>query len=294
MASIPTLEDAVDGFPSGHEERPRRLPQFSPAEAVRRHPVLFAAPIALLVILALAHGLTRAPVYTANARLGIVRVDATAPGALAGFALAGQALAATYSQAIKAAPVTQAVARATRRSTTYVTKHVSAAPVPQTPVFRVSATAEGEAAAQRLADAASTALISYIQDLNRGGPQSALLFKRFQAAARAEADARLIRDERDRRFQDSGTAARAASLAAARARYDSARLQTQALGDAYASSQQGQGSSSLVEVLSTADTASSDRLSKLQLYLIVAVLLGFGAGLALAMWRTSRETRRAF
>lgn len=294
MASTTTLEDALGGRSHGGEERPRRLPRLSPAEAVRRHPVLFVAPIALLLALAAALGLVRDPVYTANSRLGIVRVDATAPGALAGFALAGEALAVTYSQAIKAQQVTQDTAQATKRSRDYVTTHVSSAPVPKTPVFRVTARANGEASARRLANAASIALVGYIQDLSSGGPQSRRLFDRYQVAAREEADARLVRDDRERRYEEDASDARAESLAAASAAYDSAQLQTEALREAYAVSQRGQGSTSLVDVLSTADIATSDRRTRLITNLIIALIAGIGAGLSLAVLRTNREMRRAF
>ncbi len=241
MASTPTLEDPLGGLSPGSEQRPRRPQRLSPAEAVRRHPLLFAGPVALLLVLAAVVGLTRDPVYTASSRLGIVRVDVTAPGALTGFALAGQALAETYSQAIKAQDVIESTARKSGRDTEYVATHVSATPVPQTPVFRVQAWANGDGAAKKLANAASTALLEFIELLNRGGPQAERLFQRFQAAAREEAEALLVRDDRDRQYDDDPTDAHAVSLTAARAKYESAQLQTQALGDAYAASQRGAG-----------------------------------------------------
>src|SRR2546423_13051920 len=80
-------------------------------QAIKRHKLLFALPMILLAAAGVAYAIHKKPSYTAQSRVGIVRVDVSAPGALAGFATAGEALAETFSRTIKSDGVVQPLAQ---------------------------------------------------------------------------------------------------------------------------------------------------------------------------------------
>src|SRR5689334_6644056 len=59
---------------------------------------------------------------------------------------------------------------------------LSAAPIPQSPVFRVVARAPGPRAAIDLANAASTALIAYVNGINQSSPDTTRLYGKLKDA----------------------------------------------------------------------------------------------------------------
>ena len=96
-------------------ERTRRAPPFAPqprvdlVAAVRRHPIVAAFPVVLLVVLAAIAAYNRPAVFTAETRLAVGRVDPSVPGGLVGFTDATRALAERYSRSVRSEAVLQPV-----------------------------------------------------------------------------------------------------------------------------------------------------------------------------------------
>ena len=267
-------------------------PRVSLLAALRRHPVAAALPVLLLVALAIVLGLSRPPNYTAETRLIVGRIDIGAPGALAGFSNATESLASAYSRAVTAEQVIDRTARRTGRSTEALQEQIAATPIPESPVFGVSAIAESEDAAVGLANSVGDSLIDYIRRLNRSNPDARRLLNEFKVASRevirlSDIEARLRRRTR------GGNLAQQNVLQDAAAETEGAQLRRQALREGYQASQQGQSSTQLLQVLNPATDAESDRGEILQLLLAIALIAGVPTGVGLALLRTNRSVRRA-
>src|SRR4051812_5415918 len=113
MASLPELprRTAVSSPAGG---TPPATPSVSPMQAIARHPFVTVLPVLLGLGVALAIGLTRPPVYTAQSRLGIVDINLSAPGALGGFGTGAAQLAQAYARSLSVPEVRAAVARRTQ------------------------------------------------------------------------------------------------------------------------------------------------------------------------------------
>lgn len=264
-------------------------PSVSLIHSARRHWGLVVAPILLFVVAAGFIGLKRDAVYTATTRMNVGRLDSSSPGAVAGFSTATQALASAYSRAVHAEQVVASVAHQLGLSARSVNRRVYATPLPLSPVFEIKGRGRNPQAAIALANATASTLISYLTSLNRSNPDSPRLFRNFTTAAldvqrRARVTARL-----DRAAINSPTPGNRAAADQAHASLEAAVLYRETERALYQSSQQGQSSTSLVQVLARATTASSDRSSRLELLLFLAVAAGLLLGLALATLQASRQ-----
>lgn len=251
-------------------------------------------PILLFVGAAIAVGLAREPNFEAQARLGIARVDVATPGALTAYATASQSLAEAYSRALGADEVLAAIARKTGISRSRINDRVAASPVPGTPVFNVTATADSESAAISLANTASDELINYITQLNRSTSSSEVLLTRLRAISRTLQNAVVEREAAKRAFDETGSAAARRRLVDARAAEQVSQTQLEAVQTAYSTAAQNSATNSLVQLLARASEATSDRRSKLQLAGVAGLIAGVLAGAALALLLGARAARRAF
>jgi hypothetical protein len=165
---------------------------------------------------------------------------------------------------------------------------ISAEPIPNSPVFRVIATAANGPAAVRLANVASSALIAYEGSANTYSPESRRLLHDYRAASLslAHAEATVARAQRD--YTALPDAARKAGLESAQAGRASASLRTQALASAYQLSAESTDTTELVSLLSGAVTAESNHKSKIELLGFVGLLAGLVVGCALAVLREQR------
>lgn len=260
-------EAAADGGP------PTPGPSGSPGAAMRRHPSFLLAPVICLMTLALVVGLARAPTYTANTRLAVGGLSSTSPTELMGFADAAQQLAQTYSRSVQGDAVVAEVARRMHSSREQVSSRLSAAPIPETPVFTLSATAGSSEGAVRLSNLAGQALVSEVSRASQADPPR--LLEQYQAAE-------LERGQISKRI-DELTATHGPGLAAAQSELLAVEARADSLRTAYAAGQQN--ATVPLQIIERADSAGSDRLSVLQLYLFVALILGLVIGAALALFR---------
>lgn len=232
--------------------------------------------------------LLRTPTYTATARLAVGRIDITSPGALSGYAIATQALATGYSRTVTALAVAKPVSAKTGISIKDVQGHVTATPVPESPVFRVEGTAPNPDQAEALANYSSQALIRYAARLNQNNPDSDRLYREYKAAflqrklakqqlniARADADIRPIPKAEE-------------EVDSARSEVEAASLRVDAVGKAYTSSIQSQVATQLIQVISPATEASSDRRSTFMIFAFIGLVIGLLVGAAVAFVRETR------
>jgi len=269
-----------------------RAPLVPVGRSALRHPLLVVLPVFIGLAIGGYLGLSRTPVYTGTVQMSIGRIDLGAPGALAGFSVATQNLASAYSRAINADAVVRPVAAQVRATEESLKRRLSASPVADSPVFIVEAKASSPLLAVKIANLASTSLIDYVTELNRSNPDSQRLLRAFQDAALTYNRLLHAKDAAARAYDISATAAHQRRLNRAGAKTEAALLRRETLRVAYQNSTQGQSSTSLVQTLSPAEKASSDRGSKLQIFLFAGLVGGVMVGLATATWRANR--RRPF
>jgi uncharacterized protein involved in exopolysaccharide biosynthesis len=275
-------------------DNPRMLAPPPPAVSLTRA-MLWNRWIVLLCVvifagIAAAAALLRSPDYTATAKLTIGGIDISAPGALSGYATASEALAAGYSRTVNARAVAKQVSAETGIPVDDVQGHVTGTPIKESPVFRIEATAPNSHQAIELANHSSRALIRYATKLSQTSPDTTRLFARYRAATAQRKQARQRLKTAMADVEADETLASEEEVGSARANLEVASLRVTALQQAYTLSVQGQVSTQLIQVISPATSASSDRRSTFAIYTIIGFVIGLLVGAALAFVRESRFT----
>jgi asparagine synthase (glutamine-hydrolysing) len=267
-------------------EDPNLSTQVGVFEAMRLYWWLVAAPVILLVGVAIALGFLRSPVYTATTSLSI-DFGAESPTSLPGSVSAAQGLADSYARAIEATPVVHAVAGGSGYSEQDVPDHVSATPIPESTIVKVSGSADSDRAAIALTNLAGASLSRYIGTLNKSRRGSAPILSQYQQAEV------VYQDRLDHQLELADAAAANPSdealdleLKRAKVQTQVAELQRQSLASAYQTSQQVYVAP--LTFLSKATSSSSDRNSKLEFFIFVGLLAGLAVGAALATINANR------
>jgi capsular polysaccharide biosynthesis protein len=233
-------------------------------------------------------GLVRDPTYTATSRLSVGRIDITSPGALSGYAVATQALATGYSRTVTALAVVDPLSKQTGLSVEELQDSLSGTPVAESPIFRVEADASSEGQAIELANGASRSLIRYAAQLNQNNPDTVRLYRQYRTAATLRKVARQELQTAKETTSSFPSAAEAVTVAKAQSAFEAANLRVNALEQAYTVSVQSQAATQLLQILSPATRASSDRASTLTILLFVGLVVGMVASAALTGFRESR------
>ncbi len=264
--------------------RPARRPMtpISLLDALRRNLLLVFLPIVVLVSAALLASLIRTPTYTSEARLNVGGVALTTES-IPGYTVAVQFLAISYARAVDATAVVAPVAARLHISPQAVASQVSATPIQNSPVVAIDATSKDPGQAVRLANAMSGALVRYAVHLNSGQSPSRQLLVRYLADSRTLQAANA---------QVQNAPPHSAVQRSAQTRADVARLQLQTTGTLYQQSQAGQSTQNLVQQLTPASPATSDRSSVLQQYAAGGLLAGLLIGVGLAVERANRVSLR--
>ncbi|HYV16564.1 MAG TPA: hypothetical protein VE972_11140 [Conexibacter sp.] len=284
---MPETSERFD-VPAGLDFELSRLPAPAPPgvlESARRHPLLLVGPLLVALALALAVGLTRAPVYTATARLRVAGFDPSVPGALTGYATTAVALAATYSWSVDEPAVVRAVARRAGVTEQRAADALSASAIPESPVFRVRAQGADARRVVAIANAAGAALTHE----RLGMPSAAQRAGRLRALHRAAASLATARAVQHQRQLDPGNAN---ALAQAEAAVAAAQVAFDARRAAYLAGAQAVTATPAVQIVAPARRAVSDRRATLQLLLVIGLAAGLGAGLALALLAERRRAAR--
>jgi capsular polysaccharide biosynthesis protein len=249
-----------------------------------RHPFLLLLPIVVFVLGGLAIGLLRTPVYDAEARINVGRVDVPAY-TLQGVTIGNATLASSYSRALAAPEVITDAAKAAQIPVAEARDNLSSSQIPGSTLIRVEAEGDSSGEARQLANAASLALIDYVTKLNVRQQQSRSLrlYRRAQRETE-EARTRLLRISQTRPN----------SRAAERARVDlrTAELNARTVGARVLGATVAPSPENLLQLVVPAATADSDKSSVLQQSLLIGLVAGLLLGFALALLRANWQIVR--
>ncbi|MCC6832845.1 MAG: hypothetical protein IT200_16020 [Thermoleophilia bacterium] len=261
------------------------------AEAVRARPRLVAGAALLVIVAAIVAGLLRTPVYTASTRMSVARIDSTS-STEAGFQDGVANVANAYARLVSARGVLAEVARTLSVPEDAVSGRLSAAALPDSPMFDVTATAGNADDARVTANAAANALRTYVARITATNPDADRLFQDYQVASRQLATARAALGSARRQADARGATPQDADRAIrAQARVDAAQLRAQAVGDLYRQSLSGTASGNVIQILNPAGPAASDRRRTLVRYAAVGLIAGCLLGLALAVAAPGARSR---
>jgi hypothetical protein len=267
-------------------------PPVGPASAVARHPIIFLLVLLLCAGGGVALGITRKPIYTAEARLNVGSTDIS-NNALPSYVVATQTLAANYSRAIDSQQVVTPLARSLHRSPEWITAHISASPVPESSVIRVEARGPDSATSSELANDASRSLARYASGLEVNGAANDALLKGYRAAVLDQTRAEQARRSLVRRYSAAPTANLRSALRQATATLRTAQLRVDALGSQYQNSQQQERTTSVVQPLTSAAVGHSDFRSALAVRAFTGAVAGLLLGAALVTLIANRRRLRA-
>jgi uncharacterized protein involved in exopolysaccharide biosynthesis len=255
-------------------------------QSARRHWLLVAVPVVLLMALGYVAGHSRSPTYTSESRLNVGRIDVTSQ-AIPGFVAGTQSLAATYSRAVDATDVLQPVAEQLGVPASALAGRVAAAPIPSSSLFRVSATGPTSNEAIELANLVTASLVKYVARVNDASPDAKRLLGEIEDASAALADARAASRAAVAQYANTPTPAINALVTRREAAQYAASIRLQTVTDAYRTSQQGISQSEIVQVLNPASSAANDKGAVTQKLLFVGLIGGLAIGLALATARAN-------
>jgi hypothetical protein len=252
---------------------------YGPLESVLRYPLYAIVPVVVLVLAGLAFGLLRSPVYEAQARINVGRIDVPAY-TLQGVTIGNSTLASSYSRALAAPVVIERAAKSVGIPVTTARENLAASQVPRSTLIQVEAEGESSGQAQQLVNAAALELIRYVTKLNVKQQQSRSLSRFRRARAVAErARTRLIR------IQGKHPGSSAAERA--RVQLQTAELNARAVGARVVGATVAPTPENLLQLVVPAASADSDESSVLQEALLIGLVAGLVLGFALALVRAN-------
>jgi capsular polysaccharide biosynthesis protein len=270
--------------------RASESPPIGVLTAVRRHWFVAILPVIVFVGAAVALANERPPRYTATADLSVGRIFVNNPAGVSGVIEATQSLASVYSRAISSSAVRDATARAIDERVLRADDDVTATPVPESPLIRITAESSSEGRAIALATAASDALAAYVRRQGRSNKDAAILAD-YQKAVKSYRQRIEERRRVQRRYDADPTSANEAARDRASVAVSVALLRREAVRANYLNLVQGTAAAASIETFTRATSATSDRLRMQQILVFLGVVAGVGAGTALALLRAYRKSR---
>lgn len=267
-------------------------PRVTVSTAFRRHWPLVLVSVALLVTLALAYGLTRTPVHTAQSTLSVGRVSDASAASLTGFTTAAAGIADTYSRTIGSDAIIDPVAKELNVDPASLEGKVSATPTPESSVITLQAEGSTPAAATLTANRVSDSLVRYSKRIANSERETERLLGRYESSVRQLERKRQAALAASTAFAADDTTSAETALANATAAKQAAQARATGLRAEYQAVQEAGGSAAIADVIERPNGTTSDRGSYLGLLLVIAVVAGLAIGLALALIRTTLQARR--
>jgi capsular polysaccharide biosynthesis protein len=262
------------------------------AEAVRRHWLMIAIFGIVFAAAGGALGYSKAPTYSAQARL-VVGGDNLTTQSIPGYAVGVQSLASAYSRAISADTLVRKTASAVSRPVPDVQASLSASPIPESPLILVEATGASSPEAVQLANSGARQLIRFVANDNSARLTADILRRYRKARAKLAGAQRRLNGYRDSFGRKTNlSASRLTRLQNAQAAVDVAQLQSRSLSDAYSARQAAASEKSVVRVLAVASRTRSDRRSTVERLTLAGFVAGLVLGCGAAILRLGRRQRR--
>lgn len=287
--------------PRGPVNAEWRAPEpVGPWTAMRATPLVSALIIIVLLIAGVGVGAARKPKYTATARLAVLHLNFGAAGALSGFSTAAESLADAYARSVHADGIIQPLSAQFHISAQTLNNELTAAAVPQSPVFTVTATTRTAHTSVALAAAAAQQLVTYFHGVNSYDPDRPAIFKQLSSAQTTLAKDTVSKDtllaginEHLRSIHQSVmSGVEQAALAKAEGVIGTDQARVNALRTAYLQNLASDSSTQFVQPLANPSNATSDRKSKLVLFGFVGLVLGIGIAALLALVRQARRNAK--
>lgn len=244
----------------------------------------------LLALLGAALGYVRKPTYTATSQLSVGQLNASDPAAVGSVVQASATLASVYSRQIDATEVRQNIRTAVGPSVGGST--VSATPIPESPLVKVTATGGSQRVAATVANAASRALTAYAAKYSDSSGGADTLYARFSAAALKYVQQQNTVTKLQGLVSRSPTTANQNRLNKAHADLQSALLLREGLRANYLTTRQNARTTPSLSIFALANSATSDRRSVMQVLGLLGLLAGAAVGAALATLRLNRRVAR--
>jgi hypothetical protein len=267
----------------------------SPGVAVRRHWILALLPIVALVGAAVAIGVQRVPLQSAQTRLIVGTIDVKAV-AVPGYVTATVQLASTYSRLGVSQAVMGPAAQQAGVSEQRLLNDVLISPIPQDAFVSVTAHNVSPSRAIAESNAVATSLQSYVASLSSSYYSPAAIASRYHnAAATLERyNGKIALLQARIALETTATAQRVteAKIVAASRRADGARLKFNGYAAAYNALLQDNRQPQGLKVVGGAVITGNDRRTFLERGVAAAVVVGAILGLAVATLRERRVVRR--
>lgn len=252
--------------------------------AVRRHPFLFLAPVVVALVIGAAVGLKLKPTYSAQAQLNVGKLNVSTQS-IPGYAAAIDSLATAYARLVTADPVINGVAAKLHLRPQYVQNHLSATPVPQSPLITVNSSGHTANQAIAIANAASASLAGYLAHVTVGG-----LGVRTKLAAYDRDLAKLTGlqtaySQASIAYAHHPNPTTLAAMADAKTKLAQEQVVVSTDRGTYNAALQGLSSATLLQILNHASSATSNRRTRFEAIMFGALVVGVLAGLGLAALR---------
>jgi uncharacterized protein involved in exopolysaccharide biosynthesis len=259
----------------------------SPGQSARHHWQLITVFGLLGILLGAAFGFVKSPTYDAEARLVVGKTAQLSNlASVPGLDAAGQSLAASYSRLVETDAVQAATAK---KMGGKLNGTLTASPIPDSPVLRLDATAPSQAGAVAITKAGTKALVDAVEKLNAQQNQSAQkILDQFNAANKIVID---TQDQLNRlqaslasQTTQAGLDSVRSQINDAQAKHDTAKVQADALHDAYSGVYQPTAiNSQILQSTGAPKATGSNRRSTLEAGVLVGLVAGCLLGLVVAM-----------
>jgi uncharacterized protein involved in exopolysaccharide biosynthesis len=259
--------------------------------AIGRHLALVLVPVLVLAALGAAYGLLRDAHYTAETRISIGQLNLSSQG-VPGFVSAGSSLASAYARTIDAPAITQAASRATGISVADARDALSGSGIPDSPLFRIEAETTDAKKSVKLVNVASKSLVGYVLQINERSNLRGQVLGKFRRAAESVSRYAVAQRRATNRLNRARNAKNVSRLIRVATRRQIAQLRADSLGRIYAAAAGGELAQNLLQVISPADHADSDRTEMTGQWAGTGALAGLVIGIALAAMSEARLRRR--
>jgi capsular polysaccharide biosynthesis protein len=297
-------------------------PSPSVVDAIPRRPTVGDAmrrwwPLVIIVALVCAglgayYAHSRKQEFEATASLSVGLLDLNTQS-VPGFATGGEIVASGFSRSVQTDAVIAPAARRLHLAPAEVRARVSSTSVPSSPIFTITATGPSAGVAIAIANAVSRSMVAYGRSHSGSRGSSAALLQRYRSAVeqlnKAKSHLTNLRSSGSSTSTATGaatatgtstttgttattTASSKSERAKAKAEVEAQQLRVAAIGQLYRNQTGEPQTSAVVQPLVNAESASSDRRSRVELYGAVGALAGLCVGTALAVLLTAWRYRR--